>query len=86
MAQDPEFDDLRAKKQIVVRRMIHTVYGFRMRTMGSSGPTGNAYDDGLRIICGVGYNSAGYDLPYDQSKSGKFLFILLQYINHENHF
>ena len=73
MVQDTETSDIRAKKQEIVRRLIHTVYGFRMRQMGSDGPTGSSYEDGLRIICGVGYNSMGYDLPYDQSKSGKII-------------
>ena len=78
MAQRADTDDIRAKEKIMVRRLIHTVCGFKMRSMGSDGPTGNAYDDGLRIICGVGYNSVGYDLPYNESKSGKFLLYFIK--------
>ena len=69
--QLPGHVDLRATKQEAVVRRIPTVYDFRMRKMGAHGPTGTAFEDGIRIIAGVGYNSASYDSPYSESKSGK---------------
>ena len=42
-----------------------------MRQMGLDGPVGNTYDCDIRVIAGIGYNSIGFDAPYDESKCGK---------------
>ena len=63
-----------------VRRQIPTVYGFHMRRMTSLGASGSTYEPEILIIPGIGKNSQGYDLPYNESQSGKCLSFLIIYI------
>lgn len=72
VVQVPGAVDVRQVRNETVVRKIHTVHDFHMREMGSGGPIGGTYDDFIRIIAGIGYNSAGYNAPYDVSMCGKF--------------
>ena len=72
VVQVPGAIDIRQVRNETVVRSIHTVYDFQMRGMSSDGPIGGTYDDFIRIIAGIGYNSTGYDAPYDMSMCGKF--------------
>lgn len=69
--QIPGAVDLRQVKKETVIRKYHTVFGFQMFTMGINGPLSGTCEDWIRIIAGIGYNSAGYHAPYDESSCGK---------------
>ena len=38
--------------------------------MGINGPISGTYDNDIRIIAGIGYNSMGFDAPYNESLTG----------------
>ena len=38
--------------------------------MGLNGPISGTYDNDIRIIAGIGYNSMCFDAPYHESKTG----------------
>ena len=46
-----------------------------MRRMTSLGASGSTYEPEVLIIPGIGKNSHGYDLPYNESQSGKKMFL-----------
>ena len=49
--------------------------------MGINGPISDTYDNDIRIIAGIGYNSTGFDAPYNESKTGNIQTIkLLTYL------
>ena len=50
----------------VFLRKIPTVFGIRMKRI-----TNRVEDDEVTIVSGIGKNAAGFDLPYNESQSGK---------------
>ena len=58
------------KRETIIRK-IPTIYGFHMRNMCIDGPCEGTYGDEIKIICGIGKNSLGFDAPYTESKSGE---------------